>query len=173
MIKIYTDGSSRGNPGPGGSGVVAYNDVHNELLSCVMNQEMYITNNQGELKALLLALEMTEKEFADETCIIYSDSAYVVNMCTSWIHNWAVNGWMNSKKQQVENYDLVRAIYRHLTRPNKNFDIQKVPGHSGLIGNELADALASNNMLKFKSIIKQYNINYHNNRVINDIFEKI
>lgn len=173
MIKIYTDGSSRGNPGPGGSAAVVYDSIHNELLIFKMQQDEYITNNQGELRALLFALEMTQKEFGDETCIIYSDSAYCVNMCNSWIYNWANNGWMNSKKQQVENYELVRATYKYLDNPNKNFDIQKIPGHSGEIGNELADALCTNNMLKFKSIIKQNHINYNNDKVLNNLFEKI
>lgn len=138
-----------------------------------MQQDEYITNNQGELKALLFALKMTQEYYGDETCIIYSDSAYCVNMCNSWIWNWANNGWINSKKQQVENYELVRSIYRYLDNPNKNFDIQKISGHTGDIGNELADALASNNLLKFKSIIKQNNINYNNDKVINDIFENL
>lgn len=138
-----------------------------------MQQDEYITNNQGELKALLFALKMTQEYYGDETCIIYSDSAYCVNMCNSWIYNWATNGWMNSKKQQVENYELVKMIYKYLEKPNKNFDIQKIPGHRGDIGNELADALASNNLLKFKSIIKQNNINYNNDKVINDIFENL
>lgn len=173
MIKIFTDGSSRGNPGVGGSAAVVYDSVHNELLNCVMQQDAYVTNNQAELKALLFALEMTTKEYADETCIIYSDSAYCVNMCNSWIWNWANNGWKNSKKQQVENYEMVRQIFKYLDKPDKNFDIQKIPGHSGEIGNELADALASNNLLKFKTIIKQNNINYNDNKVLNDLFENL
>lgn len=173
MIKIYTDGSSRGNPGPGGYAAVVYDSTHNELINFIMQQDEYITNNQGELKALLFALKMTQEYYGDETCIIYSDSAYCVNMCNSWIYNWATNGWMNSKKQQVENYELVKMIYKYLEKPNKNFDIQKIPGHRGDIGNELADALASNNLLKFKSIIKQNNINYNNDKVINDIFENL
>lgn len=81
-------------------------------------------------------------------------------MCNSWIYNWANNGWKNSKKQQVENYELVRAIYKYLEKPNKNFDIQKIPGHSGEIGNELADALCSNNLEKFKDIISKNNIKF-------------
>lgn len=173
MIKIFTDGSSRGNPGQGGSAAVVYDSIYNELINFVMQQDEYITNNQGELKALLFALKMTQEEFADETCIIYSDSAYCVNMCNSWIYNWANNDWMNSKKQQVENYDLVRQIYKYLEKPEKNFDIQKIAGHSGEIGNELADALASNNLLKFKKIIKEKNINYNNDKVINDLFENL
>lgn len=158
MIKIYVDGSSRGNPGKGGSGVVILDTFRNELLYAWSQQEEYITNNQGELKALLHALQVTQDIYPDETCIIYSDSAYCVNMCNSWIHGWAINGWLNSKKQQVENYDLVRSIYKYISKSDSNFKIEKIPGHSGILGNELADALASNNLKKFKTILKENNI---------------
>ena len=81
-------------------------------------------------------------------------------MCNTWIHNWANNGWLNSKKQQVENYDLVRQLYKYISQPEPNFNIQKIKGHSGEIGNELADALASNNEKKFNNIIETNNIKY-------------
>ena len=81
-------------------------------------------------------------------------------MCDTWIHNWANNGWLNSKKQQVENYDLVRQLYKYISQPEPNFNIQKIKGHSGEIGNELADALASNNETKFNNIIETNNIKY-------------
>lgn len=172
MIKVFVDGSSRGNPGPGGSGVVAYDTNKKEILLAYSQQYEYITNNQAELKALLYALQMAQTKWADEYCIIYSDSAYCVNMCNTWIHGWARNGWLNSKKQQVENYDLVRTIYKYLSKTEPNFDIQKIPGHSGYIGNELADALASNNEKKFNDIIEKECISYSVKEIIDNFKNK-
>lgn len=160
MIKIYVDGASRGNPGPGGSGVIAYDNKNNTILKSYSMTYENTTNNQAELKALICALQMANKEWEGEYCVIYSDSAYCVNMCNSWIHNWAKNGWINSKKQQVENYELVRLLYKYLSKPEPNFRIEKIPGHAGILGNELADALASENEKKFNNLIKENNIKY-------------
>lgn len=160
MIKIYVDGASKGNPGPGGSGIVAYDSKNNIILKSYTQKYENTTNNQAELKALIYAIQMVKEYWKDEYCIIYSDSAYCVNMCSSWIHNWARNGWLNSKKQQVENYDLVRTLYKYISQPEPNFEIQKIKGHSGEIGNELADALASGNDKKFEDIIEKNNIKY-------------
>ena len=160
MIKIYVDGASKGNPGPGGRGVVAYDSIKNEIILSYAQYYDHVTNNQAELQALLYALKLTQTKWEDEYCIIYSDSAYCVNMCNTWIHGWSKNGWLNSKKQQVENYDLVRAIYKYVSKIEPNFEIQKIPGHSGYTGNELADALASNNEKKFNDIVEKENISY-------------
>lgn len=81
MIKIYVDGSSRGNPGPGGSGVVVYDSARKEVMYAFSQQYEHITNNQAELRALLYALKLARSQFGNEYCIIYSDSAYCVNMC--------------------------------------------------------------------------------------------
>lgn len=172
MIKIYVDGSSKGNPGPGGSGVVAYDSVKNEILLSHAQYYDHVTNNQAELQALLYALNLAQTKWKDEYCMIYSDSAYCVNMCNTWIHGWARNGWLNSKKQQVENYDLVRAIYKYISKPEPNFDIQKIPGHSGYIGNEIADALASNNEKKFNDIIEKESISYSVKDIIDNFKNK-
>ena len=158
MIKIYVDGASKGNPGPGGSGVVAYDNKNNVILKSHAQYYENTTNNQAELKALIHAIQMAKNTWKDEYCIIYSDSAYCVNMCTTWIHNWARNGWVNSKKQQIENYELVRQLYKYISQPEPNFDIHKIKGHSGEIGNELADALASSNIDKFDKIIRNNKI---------------
>ena len=83
-----------------------------------------------------------------------------MNMCHDWIWTWAKNGWQNSKKEQVKNYDLVRAIYTHLKKDFPNFAIEKVPGHSNIIGNELADALSTNNSAKFEKIFKENDMKY-------------
>lgn len=167
MIKIFVDGSSRGNPGPGGSGVIVYDSIKKEILFSLERQYEHITNNRAELNALLGALKLTSARYPDEFCVIYSDSAYVVNMCNSWIYNWARNGWINSRKQQVENYDVVRSIYKYLEKEERNFRIEKIPGHSGELGNELADALAANNEYKFNKLIKENEIKMPEDSIYN------
>jgi ribonuclease HI len=79
-------------------------------------------------------------------------------MCNEWIRNWARNHWMNSKKVEVENIDLVKEIYNYIALDFPNFQITKVPGHSGVLGNELADALATNNKAKFDKILSENDI---------------
>lgn len=160
MIEIYTDGSSRGNPGQGGYGVAALKNNKIDLIAS--KQFENVTNNQMELKALIQAMEWCYSNYAlEDVVIIYSDSAYCVNMVNSWIWTWCNNGWKNSKKQTVENYELVRKIY-DLLQPQfpltKNFEIKKVSGHNGIVGNEIADALATQNQTKFKKIISEKGI---------------
>ena len=97
MIKIYVDGASKGNPGPGGSGVVAYDSKNNTILQSYSQYYENITNNQAELKALIYAIQMAKEKWSNEYCIIYSDSAYCVNSCNDWIYTWVRNNWKNSK----------------------------------------------------------------------------
>lgn len=160
MIKIFVDGSSKGNPGPGGSGVIVYDSFTNTILYSFSQQYEHTTNNQAELKALLYALKLTQEKFQEEYCIIYSDSAYCVNICTNWIHNWAKNNWKNSKGNIVENIEIIKLIYKYLNIKDSNFNIQKISGHSGDIGNELADALATNNQKKFDKIFKENDMKF-------------
>lgn len=160
MIKIYVDGSSRGNPGPGGSGVVVYDSIKKEVMYAFSQQYEHITNNQAELYALLYAIKLARSTYGNEYCIIYSDSAYCVNTCKSWIFNWARNNWKNSKNKTVENLEIMKVLYRLLTVTEPNYDIQKIAGHSGEIGNELADALATNDENKFEKILKENDVKY-------------
>lgn len=138
----YTDGSSRGNPGPGGWGLIILNEQEDKVIFTECDRENPTTNNRMELTALLTALNYAESH-PNDTIIIYSDSAYAVNACNSWMANWAANGWKNSKKQTVENLDLMQAIYALLSRDFFNAEVRKCDGHSGVAGNELADALAT------------------------------
>ena len=154
MIKMYCDGSSKANGqanNTGGYGLVVFRD--DILVQCIDT-----TNNREELKALIHALRLSQSTFKEEVCVIYSDSAYVVNMCNEWIRNWARNHWMNSKKVEVENIDLVKEIYNYIVLDFPNFQITKVPGHAGVLGNELADALATNNKAKFDKILSENDI---------------
>lgn len=164
MINIYTDGSARGNgnkDSSGGYGVIVLkeNDTYMDYY-CAKNNISGTTNNRMELSALLRALELTQTKYKNEQCIIKSDSAYCVNMCNDWIWTWAKNNWMNSKKVQVENIDLVQQIYEYLIIEFNNFQIEKVTGHSHICGNELADAIAIGDKTKFMKILKENDINY-------------
>ena len=157
---IYTDGSCVGNGkavNSGGFGVIVL-DNDEKLIYNYNKRCENTTNNREELKALIHALKLSQTVFKDEICVIYSDSAYVVNMCNEWIRNWARNNWLNSKKVTVENVDLVKQIYNYIILDYPNFQITKVPGHSGVLGNELADAMATNNQAKFDKILKTYDV---------------
>lgn len=166
MKVFYCDGSTRGKnqkgaDNVGGWGVVCFNiidsvDMELELFDCDTAEGT--TNNREELKALLYCLSEIIDYYPDEHCIIYSDSAYAVNMINDWIFTWAANGWKNSKKQTVENVDLVKLIYDCTQRTFKSFDVRHCDGHSGNIGNELADALATANYKRFIKLCEDTDI---------------
>ena len=123
MLNIYVDGSSRGNPGDGGFGVVI---INNNKLEYAFNEQFNnVTNNQMELRAIIHALELIKERYPEEEVIIHSDSAYCVNMCNNWIWTWSKNDWKNSKKQRVENYELVRKIWKFVYLEFTNFQIVK------------------------------------------------
>tara|TARA_R110000851_G_scaffold292063_1_gene446466 strand:+ start:450 stop:863 length:414 start_codon:yes stop_codon:yes gene_type:complete len=136
MIKIYTDGACKGNPGPGGYGVhIIYPHGRIEEL---YGREEKTTNNMMELQATIEALAHFEKE---ENITIYTDSNYVKKGITEWIHNWKRNGWKNSKKQPVKNKEL----WKELDQWNGFHQVswKWVKGHSGDPANERADYLAT------------------------------
>ena len=167
MIKhtFYVDGSSKGNPGPGGFGVIELDtclrETYNSYIeSYSLNYEYaeyfdYVTNNQMELKAILHVLKLAADN-QEEGYIIYSDSAYAVNSINDWIRGWAANGWVNSRKVTVENVDLMQEIYKYIDLDN--YLIRKIRGHDGELGNELADAAATRNSKKREELIKRYHI---------------
>ena len=167
MIKhtFYVDGSSKGNPGPGGFGVIELDtcirETYNSYIeSYSLNYEYaeyfdYVTNNQMELKAILHVLKLAAAH-PKEGYIIYSDSAYAVNSINDWIRGWAANGWVNSRKVTVENVDLMQEIYKYIDLDN--YLIKKIRGHDGELGNELADAAATGNSKKREELIKRYHI---------------
>ena len=137
-ITIYTDGACSGNPGPGGWGAwLTYNGHEKELYG----GEPETTNNRMELTAAIKALEALK---GPSTAIIYTDSVYVRDGITSWIHNWKRNGWKNAKKQPVKNDDLWRQLDALMAI--HNVELQWVKGHAGIPGNEKADELANKGM---------------------------
>ena len=154
---IFTDGSARFNPGAGGWGMIVMNEDDTEILFKESDSEDNVTNNRMELKAMICALGFAESHPNDQF-LIYSDSAYVVNSINQWMRGWAANGWRNSKKQIVENVDLMKCIWDYISRPFFNAEVRKCGGHSGDIGNELADALATSNSHKYQELIDYYDI---------------
>lgn len=134
-IEIFTDGACRGNPGPGGWGVLLrYGDHEKELYG----GEGETTNNRMELTAAIEGLKSVT-----ETCVIEltTDSEYVRKGITEWIVNWKKRGWKTSAKKPVKNADLWRALDEQAQLHNVNW--HWVKGHSGHRENEIADQLAN------------------------------
>lgn len=141
-VEIYTDGACSGNPGPGGWGAILLYGEHRKELS---GGEPETTNNRMELTAVIEALKVLK-----EPCKVklYSDSAYVVNCFQQgWYRNWKRNGWVNSKKQPVENQDLWKKLLDLLKHHQVEF--VKVKGHSDNELNNHCDFLATEAAKRF------------------------
>ena len=135
-IKVYTDGACKGNPGPGGWGVyIQSNEDEKELYGG--NPET--TNNQMEMQAALEALKHLKDE--DEIIELYTDSNYLRQGITEWIHKWKKNNWKTAAKKPVANRDL----WIEISDLNEKMNVQWnwVKGHAGDPGNERADELAN------------------------------
>ncbi len=138
---LFTDGSSLGNPGPGGWGTVLV--LSGGRVVEAGGHEKRTTNNRMELVALIEGLRRIEKEKGDVT--IYLDSSYVHKGATEWSHAWKKNNWRTKGKKDVENRDLWEALLP-LLEDRKRYGVvtwKHIPGHSGLAGNERADAIAT------------------------------
>ena len=134
MIKVYTDGACKGNPGDGGWGALIINGSENKEL---YGGDKNTTNNRMELMAVIMAIESIEM-IQDVT--IFTDSTYVQKGISEWIINWKRNGWKSSNKQPVKNQDL----WVRLDNLNsEQITWQWVKGHSGHIENDRADYLAN------------------------------
>ena len=142
-VIIHTDGACSGNPGPGGWGaILKFGDVEKEL----KGGEPETTNNRMELLAAISALEAMKKKVRAD---IHTDSQYVRNGITSWIHNWKRNGWKTSDKKPVKNVDL----WQRLDEAIKQHDVRWhwVKGHAGHAENERADQLARDGLAENRS----------------------
>ena len=137
--------------------MIVMNEEDTKIICIEHDTDNFTTNNRMELKAMICALGYAESNPNDQF-IIYSDSAYVVNSINSWMRGWAANGWRNSKKQIVENVDLMKTIWDYISRPFFNVEVRKCEGHKGDTGNELADAIATGDMLKFKTILEFWEV---------------
>ncbi|KNG94646.1 ribonuclease HI [Pseudaestuariivita atlantica] len=144
----YTDGACSGNPGPGGWGVLL-RAMDGETV--VKERELSggaaeTTNNQMELLAAISALEALSRP---SRLTVVTDSAYVKNGVTSWIHGWKRNGWRTASKKQVKNAELWQRLDEAASRHEVTWEWVK--GHAGHPENERADALARAGMAPFKS----------------------
>lgn len=136
MKKIYCDGACAGNPGPGGWGVVVVkNEKHGDLE--LYSSDPDTTNNQMELTAAIMACEFVA---LGESVEIFTDSKYVIQGITEWIHGWKKNGWKTTKKQPVKNGELWQSLDR--MRNGKNITWTWVKGHNNDPYNTIADKLA-------------------------------
>ena len=135
-IKVYTDGACRGNPGPGGWGVyIQLNDEEKDLSGG--NPET--TNNQMEMQAALEALKYLKDK--NDVIELYTDSNYLRQGITEWIHKWKLNNWRTAAKKPVANRDLWIEISDLNEKMNVHWNWVK--GHAGDPGNERADQLAN------------------------------
>jgi ribonuclease HI len=144
-IKIYTDGSSLGNPGPGGWGTVIIEKE--KIIHELGGHEKDTTNNRMELTAVIEALKYIIKNHKKDQVEIFADSTYVLGGVTSWIENWEKNGWRTANKKPVLNQDLWKELIELIRSYDNKIIWQKVKGHSGHIHNDRADEIATQKAL--------------------------
>ncbi len=151
---IFTDGSSRGNPGRGGWGAVIVQSEKSEMQSLIHHptngsksdpqirelggREENTTNNRMELTAVINGLANVQ---ADSECIVYTDSSYLINGITKWVFGWQRNGWKTKTKDDVLNKDLWISLLDK--SKNKKVSYKYVGGHVGIVGNERCDVIAT------------------------------
>lgn len=132
---IFTDGSSRGNPGPGGWAAIV---VNGDRVVELGGRDSHTTNNRMEMVAAIEACKNIE---SGTTAELHTDSSYLINGITKWVFGWQKNNWITSQKKDVENKDLwVRLI--EVTK-GKNISWKYVGGHVGVVGNERCDVIAT------------------------------
>lgn len=135
QVEIFTDGACKGNPGPGGWGVLLRMGTHEKEMS---GGEPDTTNNRMEMMAAIKGLNALIEPCAVD---LYSDSKYVLDGMNKWIHGWQRNGWVNASKKPVRNADLWHDLIE-AARPH-TVNWHWVRGHNGHPENERVDALAS------------------------------
>ncbi|MDB5225698.1 MAG: Ribonuclease [Candidatus Adlerbacteria bacterium] len=160
-ILLFTDGASKGNPGPGGWGaVVAGHGKATELGGA----EPHTTNNRMELTAALRGLQHA-KSLPAGPRVLRTDSSYVINGITKWVHGWQKNGWKTQDKKDVLNKDLWQDLAE--AAHGQQVAWEYVGGHVGIVGNERVDTIASElalgkNVELYKGPIESYEIDIAN-----------
>ncbi|MDI9818211.1 MULTISPECIES: ribonuclease HI [unclassified Legionella] len=134
-VEIYTDGACKGNPGPGGWGVLMRYKGHEKTL---YGGEPHTTNNRMELTAAIKGLEALTKSCEVN---LYTDSQYLRLGMMEWLAQWKKKGWLNSKKEPVKNADLWQQLDVLTTKHKIHW--HWIKGHAGHPENELADSLAN------------------------------
>jgi ribonuclease HI len=135
LVEMFTDGACKGNPGPGGWGVLIRSGTHEKELA---GGEPLTTNNRMELTAAIEGLNALTRPCRVK---LSTDSRYVMDGLTKWIHGWQRNGWRTADKKPVKNAELWQALLA-AAKPHR-VDWEWVKGHAGHPENERADRLAS------------------------------
>ena len=135
VVVIFTDGACSGNPGPGGWGALLRHGTREREL---FGGEKDSTNNRMELTAVIRALDALTRPV---NAHVHTDSKYVMQGITTWIHSWKKNGWRTSNKEPVKNADLWKQLEVSVQRHRVEW--HWVKGHAGHEGNERADSLAN------------------------------
>ena len=142
VVEVWTDGACSGNPGPGGWGaILSYKGKEREL----SGGEAMTTNNRMELMGAISALETLTRPC---TVALHTDSQYLRQGITAWIHGWKKNGWKTADKKPVKNEELWKRLDAALKQ--HKIEWKRVKGHAGDEMNERADALARAGMAPFK-----------------------
>jgi len=134
-VELFTDGACRGNPGPGGWGVLMCYQNHEKRLS---GGELKTTNNRMELMAAIMGLESLKRGCRVK---LTTDSVYVKDGITKWLDGWKKRGWKTANKKPVKNQDLWQRLEQAVVRHDVEWNWVK--GHSGHDENEIADELAN------------------------------
>jgi len=144
LIVVFTDGSSRGNPGPGGWATVIIANGIGKVWE-LGGHEDNTTNNRMEMMAAREALAFIESRKIEGDIEIHTDSAYLLNGITGWVFGWEKNGWKTKTGEPVLNQDLWKEIgaLNFRMKLKRNISWEKVSGHSGLRGNERVDEIAT------------------------------
>ncbi len=135
IVQIYTDGACKGNPGPGGWGALM---IYGEHRKEIFGGESLTTNNRMEMTAVIEALRALKNS---SEVVLHTDSTYVMQGMTQWIHAWIARGWKTADKKPVKNADLWQLMQAQVQRHKVQW--RWVKGHAGDPGNERADQLAN------------------------------
>ena len=142
MVTVFTDGACSGNPGPGGWGAILVSGPHRKELS---GGEAQTTNNRMELLAAISALEALKQP---SVVVLTTDSNYVKDGISKWIHGWKRNGWLTADKKPVKNAELWQRL--DVAHQKHKVEWRWIKGHAGHVENERADELARAGMAPFK-----------------------
>lgn len=145
-VTIFTDGACSGNPGPGGWGAVLRYGAHEREL---FGGESHTTNNRMELMGAIAALETLKRPCGID---LHTDSQYLRNGITQWIHGWKRNGWKTADKKPVKNADLWQRLEAAIARHDVRW--HWVKGHAGDELNERADALARQGVAEARATLR-------------------
>ena len=151
-IVAYTDGACSGNPGPGGWGVVLRAKVEGKIVRerLLSGGCKHTTNNRMELRAAIEALKALRKP---SKIIIVTDSTYVKEGLNNWIKKWKSNGWRTANNKPIKNEDLWKLL--DIENRKNSVTWQWIKGHAGHEGNELADKLATDQVIKTKQAMSK------------------